>query len=74
MNVYYDPTDPFCKSEIGAVTENKPVRLTIRIEGASDCKLSLRWDETGEGRMIPADRRGDLFTVTLPVLPVGLYF
>ena len=74
MSVYYDPDDLLCKSETGAVTENGNVRLSITVEGATECSLFLRWDETGEGRIIPMDRDDDAFSLALPVLPVGLYY
>ena len=74
MSVYYDPVDLLCKSETGAVTENGNVRLSITVEGATECSLFLRWDETGEGRILPMDRDGNAFSLALPVLPVGLYY
>ncbi len=73
MPLYYNPTDKKCKSIIGGITEKEKLVLTV-FSNKNQVKFKFYSDKTGAFTDYDAIKQGDKFTLTLPPLPIGLYF
>ena len=73
MNLYYNPLDKNCKLPLGAIMEGENSHITITAS-ASDIKLFIRNDKTGDLLILEGEKFNDKFKFQLNNLKVGLYW
>ena len=73
MSIYFNPTDKNCKSIIGGITDKDSLVLTVFSSG-NQVKFKFYSDKIGYFTEYDAVKNGDKFILTLPPLPIGLYF